>query len=267
MHTSRSLPSWLRQILPAACLAVATLSSCSTLNLIPVSQDPILGAEAYPELLAGDATIASGADYQMVLRMTENLVAAAKTLDPDIANLFEWEVRLVDRSDLVNAWCLPGGKMAVYTGILPVAETETGLAVVMGHEIAHATLRHGTRKMTHQIGATAMVAIITLAYGDTAEDKALAAMLAGAAAAFVNLAYGRDAELEADARGLRYMAQAGYDPREAVAFWQRMQAASGGGGGTPEWLSTHPSNDTRIDQIRDLLPEAVEIYEQSRGSL
>jgi len=255
----------LRQIIPAACLALAVLPSCSTLNLIPVSQDPILGAEAYPELLADDATIESGADYQMVLRMTENLVAAAKTLDPDIANMFEWEVRLVDRGDIVNAWCLPGGKMAVYTGILPVAETETGLAVVMGHEIAHATLRHGTRKMTRQLGATAIVAIVALTYGDTAEDKALAAALTGAAAAFVNLAYGRDAELEADARGLKYMAQAGYDPREAVAFWQRMQAASGGGGG-PEWLSTHPSNDSRIDQIRDLLPEAVEIYEQSRGS-
>lgn len=247
---------------------LASLSGCEAigrLNYIPVSQDPALGAEAYPELLASDPTIASGSEHAMVVRMTDRLVAAAKEMDPDVANLFEWEVRLVDRPDIVNAWCLPGGKMAVYTGILPVAETETGLAVVMGHEIAHATLRHGTRKMTRQMNAAALVLLATLVVGDSAEDKAVAAAVTGATASFINLAYGRDAELEADARGLSYMARAGYDPREAVAFWQRMQAASGGGA-PPEFLSTHPSNDTRIDQIRELLPDAVAIYEQSRGS-
>jgi predicted Zn-dependent protease len=202
----------------------------------------VLGAEAYPQLLAEERTIDSGADYDMVVRMTERLVQAAKAIDPEIANVFEWEVVLVRRDELVNAWCLPGGKMAVYTGILPVADdgsgdVETGLAVVMGHEIAHATLRHGTKAMTRQMGA----------------------------ANLGSLTFGRDAELEADRRGLTYMATAGYDPRAAVSFWQRMNAASGGQA-PPQWLSTHPSNENRIRQIESLLPEVIPIYEQSRSS-
>ncbi|MEM9380692.1 MAG: M48 family metallopeptidase, partial [Planctomycetota bacterium] len=220
----------------------------------------------YPGLLEGEATITSGSEFAMVTRMTDRLVDAARRRDPDIANVFEWEVRLVNRDDIVNAWCLPGGKMAVYTGILPVAQSETGLAVVMGHEIAHATLRHGTKKMTRQMGSTLIVAVAALAIGDSAEEKLLTAAIAGAGAAFVNLSYGRKDELEADAVGLEYMALAGYDPREAVAFWTRMKEATGGGGGGPAWLSTHPSNDQRITQIEELLPNAIAIYEQSVGS-
>lgn len=249
------------------------LTSCnaiSQLNLIPVSQDPVLGAQAYPELLGQEQTISSGAQHRTVIEMTERLVEAAKAVDPDIANQFEWEVTLVRRDDLVNAWCLPGGKMAVYTGILPVAanasgDFETGLAVVMGHEIAHATLRHGTRAMTRQMGLQAIVALVGASLGGDGDSSALASMAAGFAANFTNLSFGRDAELEADRRGLTYMATAGYDPREAVGFWQRMRAATGGSQ-QPEWLSTHPSNENRIKQIESLLPEVIPIYEQSRGS-
>lgn len=245
--------------------------SVSKFNLIPVSQDPVLGAEAYPQLLSEERVIESGAEYNAVVSMTERLVVAAKELDPDVANLFEWEVRLVKRDDLVNAWCLPGGKMAVYTGILPVAagsngDFETGLAVVMGHEIAHATLRHGTRAMTRQMGAQALITAVTIFLGGAESDKAaMATAAASLAANFSNLSFGRDAELEADRRGLLYMATAGYDPREAVAFWQRMRAMSGGSQ-QPEWMSTHPSNENRIKQIQDLLPEVLPVYEQSRGS-
>ena len=250
----------------AVLLAAAPLTSCRSLNLIPLSQDPVLGAEAYPGLLEGESTITSGSEYAMVTRMTDRLVAAAKQRDPKIANLFEWEVKLVNRDDIVNAWCLPGGKMAVYTGILPVAETETGLAVVMGHEIAHATLRHGTKKMTRQMGSALIVAVAAIAIGDDAGEKAIAAAVAGAGAAFANLAYGRRDELEADAVGLEYMEMAGYDPREAVAFWTRMKEATGGGGGGGALLSTHPTNDARIAQIEELLPNAIALYEQSVGS-
>lgn len=257
----------------AIALAVApVLTGCeaiSQINLIPVSQDPILGAEAYPQLLAEEQTISSGSQYRTVVGMTERLVTAARQVDPEVADLFEWEVTLVRRDDLVNAWCLPGGKMAVYTGILPVADDgsgdfETGLAVVMGHEIAHATLRHGTRAMTRQMGFSAIIALVGAAVGE-GDEAALASMAAGFAANFTNLSFGRDAELEADRRGLTYMATAGYDPRAAVAFWQRMKAATGGSS-QPEWLSTHPSNDNRIAQIESLLPEVLPIYEQSRGS-
>ncbi len=255
-------------------ISMSGLSGCnaiSQLNLIPVSQDPVLGAQAYPELLKEERTIDSGQDYQTVLRMTERLVIAAKEIDPEIADLFEWEVKLVRRDDLVNAWCLPGGKMAVYTGILPVAsdasgDFETGLAVVMGHEIAHATLRHGTRAMTRQMGAQTILGIVAMALGGGEDGGSSLALAAGNLGAnFLNLSFGRDAELEADRRGLLYMAKAGYDPRAAVGFWQRMRDASGGAQ-QPEWLSTHPSNENRIKQIEGLLPEVLPVYEQSRGS-
>jgi predicted Zn-dependent protease len=201
----------------------------------------------------------------MVQRVTERLVAAANHFDPEISALFEWEARLIDKPEMVNAWCLPGGKMAVFTGILPVAESEAGLAVVMGHEIAHATKRHGTRAMTRQMGGTAMVTIASILIFDEPDTQAMATALGAYATNFANLSFGRDAELEADATGLNYMAWAGYDPREATRFWTRMQALSGGSEGIA-WLSTHPSHGSRIEQIEELLPEAVAIYEQSSGS-
>ena len=242
------------------------------LNLIPIDQDPALGAEAYPQLLQNEQLIQSGPEYTAIVEMTDRLVEAAREVNPDIVNRFEWEVKLVKRDDLVNAWALPGGKMAVYTGILPVAaagtaDLQTGLAVVMGHEIAHATLRHGTKAMTRQMGANAMVALGSFLIGSqVGESQGQMAALAGSFAAnFGTLHYGRSAELEADRRGLLYMAKAGYDPREAVAFWKRMQAASGGQA-PPEWLSTHPTNDRRIAQIEELLPEVLPAYEQSRGT-
>ena len=264
---SRSLAGAL--LVAASVCVLPSCSAISQINLIPVSQDPVLGAQAYPELLAPEQTIESGRDYEAVVSMTDRLVRSAKELDPEVANLFEWEVVLVRRDDLVNAWCLPGGKMAVYTGILPVAagnsgDFETGLAVVMGHEIAHATLRHGTRAMSRQMGAQTLIQVVGAVMGG---GEGAAALIAGAnlGTNFLNLSFGRDAELESDRRGLMYMAHAGYDPREAVAFWQRMKAASGGQA-PPEWLSTHPSNENRIKQIESLLPEVMPIYEQSRSS-
>lgn len=251
----------------ASAVSLPSCSAISNFNLIPVSQDPILGAEAYPELLAPEQTVESGPAYDKVIAMTDRLVRAAKEIDPEIADLFEWEVVLVRNDGVVNAWALPGGKMAVYTGILPVADDgsgdfETGLAVVMGHEIAHATLRHGTRAMTRQMGAQTIIQLVA-AFGGGASSQALI-QGANLGANFAALSFGRGAELEADRRGLTYMAHAGYDPRAAVGFWQRMQAASGGAA-TPEWLSTHPSNENRIKQIQSLLPEVIPIYEQSKS--
>ena len=218
----------------AAGLGLVGCSSVSQLNLIPVAQDPVLGAEAYPQLLEGERVITSGPEYRTVVTMTERLVDAALVVDPEIAEIFAWEVKLVNRDDLINAWCLPGGKMAVYTGILPVAadesgDFETGLAVVMGHEIAHATLRHGTRQMTRAMGAEALIlGLVSVFLGGPGSDKAaIGAAAASLAANFTQLSFGRDAELEADRRGLTYMATAGYDPRAAVDFWQRMRAATG----------------------------------------
>lgn len=257
--------SLLRHAVAGLAAAVLSCASLSKFNLIPVEQDAALGAQAYPELLEGETTITRGKDYDMVQRVTKRLVEAAQHFDPEISAMFEWETRLVDKPDMVNAWCLPGGKMAVFTGILPVAKNEAGLAVVMGHEIAHATQRHGTRAMTRQMGTGFLVSIVSVVLFDTADTQAMAAAVGNYGAAFMGLSFGRDAELEADAVGLKYMAKAGYDPREATQFWTRMQALSGGAAG-PAWLSTHPSHGSRIEQIEGLLPEALAIYAQSGGT-
>lgn len=252
-------------IVATLALVIASCAALSQFNLIPLEQDAQLGAQAYPELLSGERVISSGADYDMVQRVSARLIESAMHYDADIAGTFEWETRLIDKPDVVNAWCLPGGKMAVYTGILPVAASEAGLAVVMGHEIAHATRRHGTKAMTRQLGANVLVSVASVLIFETPDAQATANALGTYLTGFTNLKFGRDAELEADAAGLKYMARAGYDPREATQFWQRMQALSGGGQG-PVWLSTHPSHGARIEQIEGLLPEAVAVYAQSLGS-
>jgi predicted Zn-dependent protease len=257
--------SFVRHAVAGFVAAVVSCASISRLNLIPVEQDAQLGAQAYPELLEGERTITSGKDYEMVQRVTQRLVEAANHFDPEISAMFEWEARLVDKPDMVNAWCLPGGKMAVFTGILPVSQNEAGLAVVMGHEIAHATQRHGTRAMTRQLGAATLVNIAAVLIFDAPDSQQMAAAIGTYTAGFANLKFGRDAELEADAVGLKYMARAGYDPREATQFWSRMQALSGGAAG-PAWLSTHPSHGSRIEQIEGLLPEALAIYAESGGT-
>ncbi|MEZ6021248.1 MAG: M48 family metallopeptidase [Planctomycetota bacterium] len=250
----------LRKRLRRACFAGLLLisPSCQALsnfNLFPPAQDVEMGLQAYDEVLANERVINSGAQVTMVREIMDRLVQAARVEKPDLVDLFQWEVKLLDNDGTVNAFCLPGGKMAVYTGILPVAETDAGLAVVMGHEIAHALERHGTEAVTRQMGISVVLQI--LSGGDPDQMSVLASNL-------LSLRFGRGAELEADASGLRYMARAGYDPREASAFWRRMAAL--GGGAPPEWLSTHPSNENRISQIEDLLPEALDLYEQAIGA-
>ena len=242
--------------LPAVALLPLLAASCA--GLVPIEQDVALGEDAYSQLLSaeGTRTVSSGADVAMVEGVTERLVAAAIEAEPEF-EVFPWQVTVLDEPQ-VNAFCLPGGKMAVYTGILPYTESPTGLAVVMGHEIAHATRRHGIEKVqTAQLTQTG--AVIAGEYFNI--DPAL---INSAAGVLFHLPYGRGQELEADRVGLLYMAAAGYDPREAVAFWRRM--AQAGGEKPPEFLSTHPSDETRIAQIEELLPEAVQIYEQARAA-
>ena len=256
------LASRFYRLCSAGCLAL--LASCASYNAFTPEQDVVMGLQAYDEILEGERLVQSGSEYQMVSDVTDRLVGATYLVSPELAELFDWRVELIDNNQTVNAFCLPGGKMAVYTGILPVAEGPTGLAVVMGHEIAHATERHGTRAVSRAQLAGFGMTIAAALLGDT-NTPAYAAALAQGAAALVQLSYGREAELEADRVGLKIMAMAGYDPREAVEFWGRM-AALGGGGAPIEFLSTHPSNENRIAQIRELLPEVLPLYEQARQS-
>lgn len=247
-------PSQLLRGLAAACVLLFA-SSCA--SLVPIEQDIGLGQEAYNELLSaeGTTTVTSGPQAEMVQRVTDRLVEAAIAEEPKF-EIFPWEVTVLDEP-VVNAFCLPGGKMAVYTGILPVTETETGLAVVMGHEIAHATERHGVEKVSSAT-LTQAGAVIAGEYFNIDPE-----LINSAAGVLFHLPYGRGQELEADRRGLFYMAAAGYDPREAVAFWRRMAAV--GGEKPPEFLSTHPSDASRIAQIEELLPQAIQVYEQARA--
>jgi predicted Zn-dependent protease len=241
-----------RKIAQAGLLTLALVSTACQ-NMFTLQDDMRLGAQAYTQLLEQETLASPGPTTAMVEGVTARLVAAARREDPQVANVFDWEVKVISDDETVNAFCLPGGKMAVYTGILPVTGDDTGLAVVMGHEIAHAIERHGTQAMTRQYGAELLIQI--LLEGD-AQDWA------GLGNSLLQLSYGREAELVADRKGLRYMALAGYDPRAAVAFWTRM--AELGGGAPPEFLSTHPSNANRIRQIQSLLPALIPIYEANR---
>lgn len=225
--------------------------------MYPIEEDVAVGENAYQQILEQEAgpVVESGAQAEMVQRVTDRLSAVAVQRDPEF-EIFPWEVKLVD-SPTVNAFCLPGGKMVVYTGILPYTQSEAGLAAVMGHEIAHATRRHGIGKM---VRANWTGGVAALGAEFTEIDPAL---LQSATNVLIELPYGRSDELEADRFGLSYMASAGYDPREAVAFWKRMAEASQGA--PPEFLSTHPSDERRIAQIESLLPKAIATYERASG--
>jgi predicted Zn-dependent protease len=172
---------------------------------------------------------------------------------------YSWEFNLVE-SDEINAWCMPGGKVVVYTGILPLTRDETGLAVVMGHEIAHAVAKHGAERVSHgllvEFGGTALSAALSQKPQKTREIW-MTAFGVGAQVG-VMLPYSRTHETEADRLGLIFMAMAGYDPRTAVDFWTRMSQS--GGGAPPEFLSTHPSDTTRIRNIESFMPEALSYY-------
>jgi predicted Zn-dependent protease len=173
---------------------------------------------------------------------------------------YSWEFNLVE-DDQINAWCMPGGKVVVYTGILPVAQDDAGLAVVMGHEIAHAVAEHGNERMSHglavQMGGTALSVALS---SQPAETQLLWMSVFGVGAQYgFMMPYSRLHESEADELGLVFMAMAGYDPNAAVGFWQRMSEQKGGGA-PPEFLSTHPSDQTRIQDIKELIPKVMPYY-------
>lgn len=177
---------------------------------------------------------------------------------------FQWEFNVVE-DEVVNAWCMPGGKVVVYTGLLPVTQTEEGLAAVMGHEIAHAVARHGNERMSQQLMVTMGGIGLGVALSEKPQQtQSLFLTSYGAASTLGVLKYSRTHETEADKLGLIFMAMAGFDPSKSVDFWQRM--AKAGGANVPEFMSTHPSHDTRIKDIQAFLPEALKYYKNSNKS-
>jgi predicted Zn-dependent protease len=175
---------------------------------------------------------------------------------------FDWEFNLIDDPKTVNAWCMPGGKVAFYTGIMPICQDEAGVAVVMGHEVAHAIANHGRERMSQGMVANGLLGTFGAALGQNPGlTKQLLFQAVGIGAQVGMLKFSRQHESEADKIGLIFMAMAGYDPKEAPKFWERMSTMSGGGQ-PPEWLSTHPSHSTRINDLNAAIPEAEKYYKK-----
>jgi predicted Zn-dependent protease len=221
-----------------------------------------MGISAFHEILR-KARLSQNLEINEMVNRVGNRIAAAAN-KPE----YQWEFVVIDEDKTVNAFALPGGKVAVFTGILKFTKTEDGLATVMGHEVAHALQRHGAERYSRGILET-IAQVGALAAGAAAgrPDAAMAAMSAYGVG--VSLPFGRSQESEADLIGLRLMAQAGYDPREAVPFWERMsgcprqligKACFRSQQTIPEFLSTHPSDVSRINQIEAWLPDALRYY-------
>lgn len=221
-------------------------------------EEASLGVQSYQQVLAQSESVNSGPELEMVKRVASRLATATGKAGAD----FDWQVSLI-RSSQANAFCLPGGKIVVYTGILPITQNEPALATVLGHEMAHATSRHGSQRVLEQNLAQTALTGVAMSLSDMDYDKQRAVMGAlGAGTQFgVLMPFSRKHESEADEIGLLYMARAGYDPRESIRFWQRMENA--GGAQPPEFLSSHPSHGTRIQQLEAEMPKALEEYNKS----
>lgn len=231
------------------------------LMLMPLSQEISLGASAFEQLKAQEPLSTDQAMIERVQRVGRRIAEQAAQDLPEA----DWEFVLFEGDDTLNAFALPGGKVGFYTGILKVADTDDRLAAVMGHEIAHVTARHGAARMSRAMALSAVGVGVGVAARDQDTQTRQAIMVAyGLGAAIgVELPYSRRAESEADEIGLIYAARAGYDPREAVVFWQRMREAAGQGVSPPEFLSTHPADARRIADLEALMPRAMEEYERA----
>lgn len=235
-------------------------TACANLNFYPDAELEPLSVQAYAEATAEHGEIKSGPQYEMVQRVAKRIAAAAHGPEVEAAGgiaTFQWEARLLKADDTPNAFCLPNGRIAIYTGILPLTLNENGLAAVMGHEVAHAVLRHGGKRMTQGMltgaGLAAVQAGLGMSKMDAEAKEGVLAVLGVGAQVGLILPFSRDHETEADVLGLRYAIRAGYDPNEAPLLWERM--AKLGGGSTPAWLSTHPASEARAANLRALIPQ------------
>jgi predicted Zn-dependent protease len=273
MHTVKQRPRWAFVVVMS--IALASLVGCETnpytgrsqLLMTSVSQEMQMGAQAYDQVRSDPKMRPSQnpREIEPVKRVAARIVEAAKRSKyAEMANQFQWEVTVIKDDKTPNAFALPGGKMAVYTGIFPMAKTEAGLAAVMGHEVVHALARHGAERMSQGQLTNAGLQVVGAAAGAAGGggmlgQAAMAALGVGAKVG-VLLPFSRKHESEADYIGILLAADAGYDPREAVALWERMGQMSGGGAPS-EFMSTHPSHETRIDQLKRWMPEAMVIYQ------
>jgi len=270
-----SLQSWRRVPFLWIALFAALLGGCQTnpytnrsqFVLMPAGYMNEMGAAQYGETLQDPKVILSKdpREIEPVKRVAARIIEAAKRSKYAAeAKTFDWEVTVIKDDHIQNAWALPGGKIAVYTGIFPMAKTEAGLAAILGHEVVHALAHHGAERMSQglvaQVGMSAAAILLSTQSGNPAlAELGMQAMGLGVQAG-VLLPFSRKHESEADYVGVLLAADAGYDPREAVHIWERMAAASNGA--PPEFFSTHPAHETRIADLKRWMPEALGIYER-----
>ncbi|GAB3340135.1 M48 family metallopeptidase [Marivirga atlantica] len=244
----------------------APLTNRKQLDLIGDNQLMASSFDSYDQVLKENKLSNDQEKVQMIKRVGNNIKnSVEKYLDQkgrsDLTEGFKWEFNLIV-DDIVNAWCMPGGKVAFYTGILPICKNEAGVAVVMGHEVAHAVANHGGERMSQalvqQLGGVAL-GVALQQQPEQTQALAMAAYTGGSTLGI--LKFSRVQESEADRLGLTFMAMAGYNPETAPDFWQRMKAK--GGGAPPEFLSTHPDYDTRISNLNKWMSEAKQYYSSS----
>jgi predicted Zn-dependent protease len=266
----------MKQILSSFIILVFFITGCAKnqvtgrkqLILLPETELQAMAGQQYRQFLTQNKVVASNVnkDAEMVRRVgTRIAYAITKYYESqgkgNIVDGYTWEFNLVNDNS-VNAWCMPGGKVVVYTGLLPVTQNEAALAVVMGHEIAHAIAIHGNERMSQgilqQLGGVALSVAVA---NKPAETQNLFLQSYGIGSTVLGtLPFSRKQETEADRFGLIFSALAGYNPNEAIPFWQRMAKAGGGGQKPPEFLSTHPSDETRIANMQKFIPEAMNYY-------
>lgn len=254
-------------------IGLAIFAACSTVPLtgrkqitaIPASQMLSLSNESYNDVLS-ESTISSNASYQQSVKRVG--LRISKAVESYLTNIgreellqgYDWEFNVIKSNEL-NAWCMPGGKIAFYEGIMPVCKNDNGVAVVMAHEVAHAVAKHNNERMTQQLGLQLGGVALSEALSEQKETtKNIALTVFGVGSQLgIMLPYSRSYENEADELGLYFMAMAGYDPREAPEFWGRMLEA--GQSGVPEFLSTHPNPENRINRLTRIMPKAMEYYQ------
>lgn len=272
----------IRRFLLLPILAIALLlSSCGTTSTVPVTgrkhtllvddaQVLSLSTQQYSEFMKTAPLSKNANNSALVKKVGQKLAAAVETylnnsgFSAEVKN-FAWEFNLVQDKQ-VNAFCMPGGKIVVYEGLLPVTQDETSLAVVLGHEIAHAVAKHSAEQMSTQIRQQYGTEILTQILGQYNQNMAgLANLAAQMGFSFANLKYSRENETEADYMGLIFMAMAGYDPQLAVPFWQRMAAASGNANQS-DLFSDHPSDAKRIAALQKAMPDALKFYTPAKNT-
>lgn len=263
--TQRPRRRWSIRILPLILFAAYALYFVATnrqevpltgrTQIVDISheEEAALGLQSYRAILAQERVVTTGPELDLVRRIGARIRDAATDVDPG----FAWEFNLIE-SPQANAFCLPGGKVAVYTGILPLTQDEDGLATVMGHEIAHAIARHGAERMAQQtlVEMGALATGVAVSDMDPQQRRAILGLLGAGATYGILLPFSREHESEADHMGLLLMARAGFDPAAAPKLWQRMASAEHGSR-PPEFLSTHPDPETRVTQLEAWIPEAL----------